>query len=428
MKQGDLCPTRLGHAIRKLKDTVAAVPVEHLSAAQAKQLVDLSSEAVTALTALRSRSALQVARAQSATLDAGSVKRVIQNSFDSSSLSQREVKHETAKAQTLEALPKLEKNLSAIPSSNFDVVAKHVGRLKSDQVQTLNENLIVRKAKDLGPDQFERVLANHVRESTSDLLTDHKAMRAASKVKHWLDSTTGMGHIHAELDPERYEIVANRIDRTVTSLANANKAANGSSSNATKDSNLAAEAFCSLVGVGPGTQSKTAATNKTTRPAPVADLIILVDHKTLKSGRHNRTVAETESGTALPDETISRLTCDSTIRKVEVDSVGLALNVGRKSRTATDAQWAATKAMHSTCAWDGCGTKIQHCQLHHIQYWRNGGKTNMNNLVPLCSHHHHKVHEGGWSLKLKPDRSLVHIKPDKTVWKQTKPPNRLDSG
>ena len=39
----------------------------------------------------------------------------------------------------------------------------------------------------------------------------------------------------------------------------------------------------------------------------------------------------------------------------------------------------------------------------------------MDNLVPLCSVHHHLVHEGGWTLTLHPDRSIELRRPDGTV-------------
>ncbi len=42
------------------------------------------------------------------------------------------------------------------------------------------------------------------------------------------------------------------------------------------------------------------------------------------------------------------------------------------------------------------------CEPHHIEYWENGGRTDLSNLVPLCSRHHHAAHEGGWKLKLDP--------------------------
>jgi hypothetical protein len=39
------------------------------------------------------------------------------------------------------------------------------------------------------------------------------------------------------------------------------------------------------------------------------------------------------------------------------------------------------------------------------------GSTDVDNLVPLCSRHHHLVHEGGWQLVLEPDRTLTVIRP-----------------
>jgi hypothetical protein len=45
---------------------------------------------------------------------------------------------------------------------------------------------------------------------------------------------------------------------------------------------------------------------------------------------------------------------------------------------------------------------FDHCNVHHIDYWENGGFTDLNNMVPLCSRHHHATHEGGWKLTLNP--------------------------
>ena len=47
------------------------------------------------------------------------------------------------------------------------------------------------------------------------------------------------------------------------------------------------------------------------------------------------------------------------------------------------------------------------CEIHHLRPWEHGGHTNLDNLVPLCSYHHHWVHEcGGGEPEILPDRTL----------------------
>ena len=49
------------------------------------------------------------------------------------------------------------------------------------------------------------------------------------------------------------------------------------------------------------------------------------------------------------------------------------------------------------CAFPGClHTRFLHA--HHIKHWLHGGETRLDNLVLLCSFHHHLVHEGGWTI------------------------------
>jgi hypothetical protein len=38
--------------------------------------------------------------------------------------------------------------------------------------------------------------------------------------------------------------------------------------------------------------------------------------------------------------------------------------------------------------------------------------TNLDNLIPLCNEHHHHVHDGGWTMTLKPDRTITLRRPD----------------
>src|SRR3954468_1493758 len=55
------------------------------------------------------------------------------------------------------------------------------------------------------------------------------------------------------------------------------------------------------------------------------------------------------------------------------------------------------------CRFPGC-TRHRKLHAHHVVYWSLGGKTDLDNLVLLCSRHHTVVHQQGFSLVLHPDR------------------------
>jgi hypothetical protein len=127
-----------------------------------------------------------------------------------------------------------------------------------------------------------------------------------------------------------------------------------------------------------------------------------VDLATLQNGRHETTVCRTSYGSDLPIETVRRLSCEAEVIPVVLDGRSVPLDVGRAKRLATAHQRRALEAIYETCAIDGCDRAFHVCNVHHIDYWENGGRTDLNNMVPLCSQHHHAAHEGGWKLKLDP--------------------------
>jgi predicted restriction endonuclease len=72
----------------------------------------------------------------------------------------------------------------------------------------------------------------------------------------------------------------------------------------------------------------------------------------------------------------------------------------------------------------GCCVAWDHVVIHHLTYFRNGGPTDIANLLPLCTKHHHLAHEGRWKITLDPDRNLTITKPDSTQM-TTGPPQVL---
>ena len=71
--------------------------------------------------------------------------------------------------------------------------------------------------------------------------------------------------------------------------------------------------------------------------------------------------------------------------------------------------------MYRNCGFPGCQVRFEDCRIHHVTWWEHLGTTNLDNLLPLCERHHHHVHEGGWTLTLKPDRTITLRRPDGTL-------------
>ena len=131
-----------------------------------------------------------------------------------------------------------------------------------------------------------------------------------------------------------------------------------------------------------------------------AEIVIHVDLETLQNGLHAGGTCRTALGADLPVETVRRLACEAEILPVVLDGRSVPIDVGRSKRLATVHQRRALEAIHPTCAIPDCEVIFDHCNVHHIDYWENGGATDLNNLVPLCSRHHHAAHEGGWKIKI----------------------------
>ncbi len=294
-----------------------------------------------------------------------------------------------------------------ISGDHVDSLARRLGGLSDDQQAGVDVDGLVEQARRLPADTFDTVVKRVVDDARGDGgLGDSEQRRAASEFRHWYDETDGMGRFRGAFDPERYEGLVSAIEAQMTSIANQQSDA------VTKDANLAARALHELV-----TGNRAGG-----RPVPAAGFVI--DYQTLSGGHHDDTVCETVEGRDLPVDTVGRLLCDAMLRRILLDDRGVPINVGRRYRTATDAQWAATKAIYSTCGWDCCDRPITWCQLHHIHEWEKGGRTDLHQMVPFCTHHHRLVHEGGWTVRLLHDRRLEIYRPDGRLHAVTPQPTR----
>jgi hypothetical protein len=128
-------------------------------------------------------------------------------------------------------------------------------------------------------------------------------------------------------------------------------------------------------------------------------------HTTIEGlkGELGAAASQLQDGSPISSQTVQRFACDGVLHRVlKADS--MVIDVGRARRTAQPAQWRGLKARYSTCAWPGCDRPIGWTNAHHIDFWKEGGQTNLRKMVPLCWHHHRLVHEGGWHVVMAGDR------------------------
>jgi Domain of unknown function (DUF222) len=113
-------------------------------------------------------------------------------------------------------------------------------------------------------------------------------------------------------------------------------------------------------------------------------------------------------------ETVRRLSCDAFIQRIVLDSKGVPLDMGRATRTFTPDQYRAIMIRDGGCRMPGCDIGPEGCQAHHIQYWENGGRTDLDVGIAICrgAGHHRLIHEGGWSITGDPNGEVTFHDPN----------------
>ncbi|MDA0370717.1 MAG: DUF222 domain-containing protein [Actinomycetota bacterium] len=213
-----------------------------------------------------------------------------------------------------------------------------------------------------------------------------------------------MVHLRGAFDPERGSVLLSRLEQRVEAMFNSGDVEVPVEVGPGVEPNDHRRALALVASVNGAGHDSTG-----TVMSPRAEIVVHVGLDQLTGAAIEAGVITTQHGVELPADTVRRLACDGDIIPVVLNGEGVPLDVGRAKRLATVHQRRALGAVHETCAVPECQVKFAHCEPHHIEYWENGGSTDMSNLVPLCSRHHHAAHEGGWKLQLDPSTRQLSI-------------------
>jgi hypothetical protein len=229
--------------------------------------------------------------------------------------------------------------------------------------------------------------------------------RRATRLSTWVDPE-GMWNLRGRFDPLTGVKLAARLDATVDTLFADTTPDTAPADPIEKQHHLRALALAHLVdgGAGGGTPGR-------------AEFVVVID---ADNPHRSGPVAEFSIPVEIPARVLATLAGDADVHAVVVcNGVVLyapgELNLGRTTRLANRAQRRALRGLYATCGIPGCAVHYDRCKLHHIIWWSNGGNTDLDNLIPVCSVHHANIHNDGWVIELGPNRELTLRLPDGTI-------------
>jgi hypothetical protein len=129
-----------------------------------------------------------------------------------------------------------------------------------------------------------------------------------------------------------------------------------------------------------------------------ACVYVHVTEPALAQGSDAPSGALTDLDLPVANETARRLACDCTLRVLLEDQRGVPIRLGRRRRTVPPHLFRLLKQRDRHCRFSGC-TRTRGLHAHHRRHYADGGATDLDNLILLCTRHHRFVHEGRWRIE-----------------------------
>ncbi len=303
---------------------------------------------------------------------------------------------------------------------------------------TSAEAELVRRAAAEPVDEFARTIDRFVRDHAADTGCDQAVrQRTRRKLSMWVEDTDRLECLRAELETVPGRTVKSALLGIARQLWRSSHGPGREPTDHELTHQVAyrqvlADALVEMARRATEPSRRVGSSRRANPRTPMANVLVLIDLPTLRNGLHEHTVAELADGTPLPVETIRRLACEANLLPAVLGAEGEVLDLGRAQRLASAAQRDVLDAMWAGCCFGPCTAPPEFVEAHHIDHWEHGGPTDLINLAPCCTNHHHLVHEGGWSIR-QPRLGVIEIRsPDGHLYatvraKHPPPPDRASS-
>jgi hypothetical protein len=254
-------------------------------------------------------------------------------------------------------------------------------RHRTEAAMARDEEMLVAQAKELGFEDFYRVLAYWKQLADPDGAEASDIERKASRDVFLTSSVNGMWLGQMTLDPINGAIVAGELNRLEHDLFEADcaeaKERLGRTARIDELTRTSGQRRADAM-VEMATRSRTAPAEGI-RPLPLFS--VLVGYETLR-GR----ICELENGTVLHPSVLTPW-MDSAYFERAIFSLGTRIDVSVRSRLFTGGVRRAIELRDRICTHPHCYEPAESCQVDHIETYASGGLTTQENGRLLCGFH-----------------------------------------
>ena len=230
-----------------------------------------------------------------------------------------------------------------------------------------------------------------------------KRQRKARKASLGKDRDSGMGILHAELDPISHGLLSQALQTHADRLWRQDSKA-GNTAGRTGPQRMADALLETITGLDALTHKPLPANGGKGSGRP--QLIITADIG-LFDGANPDGACEILGTGPVPPSILGRLSADTRVTGMIFGGDGQALWLGTNTRTPNAAQRLAIAVRDKGCV--RCGAPMHLADIHHIVEWENGGPTDIDNLQALCGpchrqHHHDQDQRNGRQPRRRPKK------------------------
>ena len=315
-------------------------------------------------------------------------------------LSGRQAKKIVKVAERLEEMPKLAGKL-ACGDITLDHAVSVVNAAELVGAETVERDpVLLEDAARMRPDTFAR----RARAWASRILLEAGVDLAARQLrareaKLWTDPASGMGMLFAKVPAARFAQLQQVVDRRYLELLRQDSADGRNPDDVRSPKQRLADVVFGLVTkLDPATGDPLP--DSQGRVGSASTQLVIVADKGVVDGTDPGGRCEIIGVGPVPRGTLRTLSPDTELAGMIFGGSGRPLWLGRNRRLANAPQRLAVAVRDGGCF--RCGAPMHLCELHHIREWhRDGGPTDVDNLVAVCRRHHRWLETN--DLEVRPD-------------------------